>query len=76
MEEGMAEPVPLSGTDGKSVAEAPLGEQLSFVTCFVCVVGQVGTGESSWCGGCSGRCTFALLVAPISLGAAVSAACF
>lgn len=76
MEKGMAGPALQSRTVGKTMAGAPLGEQLSFVTCFVCAVGQVGTGESSWCGSCSGRCSFALFIPPVSLGAAVSAACF
>lgn len=72
----MARPAPQSRTDDGSVAGVPLEEQLSFVTCFVCTVGQIGTGKPSWCGSCSGRCSFALFTPPVSLGAAVSAACF
>lgn len=43
--------------------------------CFLCTVGQVGAGESCWGGSCRGRSSFALLTAPVCLGAAVSAAC-
>lgn len=54
--------------------QGPLGLGLSSVTCFLCTVGQVGAGESCWGGSCRGRSSFALLTAPVCLGAAVSAA--
>lgn len=76
LEKGRAGPAPQSRTDGKAAAGAPAGEQLSSVTWFVRTVGQAGAGEPSRCGGCSGRRSFALFVPPVSLGAAVPAACF